>query len=92
MKQHDAVLKLKQDVSWSKTYQVPIEVRADRRYRHSHSSMVNYVFTSERREDTEERLANEIFDAANNTGGAVKEKRRYAQMAEANKALAHHRF
>ena len=40
----------------------------------------------------EERLANEILDAANNTGGAVKRKEDMHKMAEANKAFAHYRF
>ncbi len=60
------------------TYQVPIEVRADRRQALALRWLTMY--SRQRGEKTqEERLANEILDAANNTGGAVKEKRRYAQ-------------
>ena len=60
------------------TYQVPIEVRADRRQALALRWLT--MFSRKRGEKTmEERLANEILDAANNTGASVKEKRRYAQ-------------
>ena len=73
------------------TYQVPIEVRADRRQ----ALALRWItmFSRKRGEKTmEERLANEILDAANNTGGAVKRKEDMHKMAEANKAFAHYRF
>ena len=51
------------------------------------------MFSRNRGEKTmEERLANEILDAANNTGAAVKRKEDMHKMAEANKAFAHYRF
>jgi small subunit ribosomal protein S7 len=51
------------------------------------------MFSRKRSEKTmEERLANEILDAANNTGSAVKRKEDMHKMAEANKAFAHYRF
>ena len=73
------------------TYQVPIEVRADRRQTLALRWLTN--FSRARGEKTmEERLANEIMDAANNTGAAVKRKEDMHKMAEANKAFAHYRF
>ena len=73
------------------TYQVPIEVRPDRRQALALRWLTN--FSRARGEKTqEERLANEIMDAANNTGAAVKRKEDMHKMAEANKAFAHYRF
>ena len=73
------------------TYQVPIEVRADRRQALGLRWMT--MFSRKRSEKTmEERLANEIMDAANNTGASVKRKEDMHKMAEANKAFAHYRF
>ena len=73
------------------TYQVPIEVRPDRRQALALRWMT--MFSSKRSEKTmEERLANEIMDAANNTGASVKRKEDMHKMAEANKAFAHYRF
>lgn len=73
------------------TYQVPIEVRPDRRQALALRWLTK--FSRKRGEKTmEERLANEILDAANNTGGAVKRKEDMHKMAEANKAFAHYRF
>ena len=73
------------------TYQVPIEVRPDRRQALALRWLTN--FSRNRAEKTqEERLANEIMDAANNTGAAVKRKEEMHRMAEANKAFAHYRF
>ena len=73
------------------TYQVPIEVRPDRRQALGLRWLTNY--SRERGEKTQaERLANEIMDAANNTGAAVKRKEDMHKMAEANKAFAHYRF
>jgi small subunit ribosomal protein S7 len=72
-------------------YQVPIEVRPDRRSTLSLRWLVN--FARKRGEKTmEERLANEIMDAANNTGAAVKKREDTHKMAEANKAFAHYRW
>ena len=73
------------------TYQVPIEVRADRRQ----TLALRWItmFSRKRGEKTmEEKLANEIIDAYNNTGASVKRKEEMHRMAEANKAFAHYRF
>ncbi len=73
------------------TYQVPIEVRPDRRQALALRWLTN--FSRARNEKTmQERLANEILDAANNTGASVKRKEDMHKMAEANKAFAHYRF
>ncbi len=73
------------------TYQVPIEVRPDRRQALGLRWLTKYA--RERSEKTmTDRLANEILDAANNTGSAVKRKEDVHKMAEANKAFAHYRF
>ena len=73
------------------TYQVPIEVRPDRRQALALRWLTTY--SRARSEKTmEERLANEILDASNNTGASVKRKEEMHRMAEANKAFAHYRF
>ncbi|MBM7694353.1 small subunit ribosomal protein S7 [Peribacillus deserti] len=72
-------------------YQVPIEVRPDRRTTLGLRWLVNYARL--RGEKTmEERLANEILDAANSTGASVKKREDTHKMAEANKAFAHYRW
>ena len=73
------------------TYQVPIEVRPERRQALGLRWLT--FFSRKRSEKTmQERLANEIMDAANNTGAAVKRKEDMHKMAESNKAFAHYRF
>ena len=73
------------------TYQVPLEVKPERRQTLGLRWLV--FFARKRGEKTmEERLANEILDASNNTGAAVKRKEDMHKMAEANKAFAHYRF
>ena len=73
------------------TYQVPIEVRADRRQALGLRWLT--TFSRARGEKTmEDRLAAEILDASNNTGASVKRKEDMHKMAEANKAFAHYRF
>ena len=73
------------------TYQVPIEVRPDRRQALALRWLTN--FSRKRSEKTmEDRLANEILDAINNTGASVKRKEEMHRMAEANKAFSHYRF
>ena len=73
------------------TYQVPIEVRPERRQALGLRWLT--MFSRKRGEKTmEDRLAGEIMDAANNTGSAVKRKEDMHKMAEANKAFAHYRF
>ena len=73
------------------TYQVPIEVRPERRQTLGLRWLT--MFSRKRGEKTmAERLANEIMDAANNTGASVKRKEDMHKMAEANKAFSHYRF
>ena len=72
-------------------YQVPMEVRPDRRQTLGLRWLTK--FTRARGEKTvSERLAKEILDAANNTGASVKRKEDTHKMAEANKAFAHYRW
>ncbi len=73
------------------TYQVPIEVRADRRQ----TLALRWItmFSRKRSEKKmEDRLANELLDAMNNTGASVKRKEDMHKMAESNRAFAHYRF
>ncbi len=73
------------------TYQVPIEVRPDRRQALALRWLTMY--SRQRSEKTMiDRLANEILDASNNTGSAVKRKEDMHKMADANKVFAHYRF
>ena len=85
------VLEVKAKRIGGATYQVPIEVKADRRQALALRWLT--TFSRKRGEKTQkERLANEIMDAANNTGASVKRKEEMHRMAEANKAFAHYRF
>ncbi len=73
------------------TYQVPVEVRSDRRL----SLALRWIVTFSRRRAGNtmvERLAGEIMDAANNQGASIKKKEDGHKMAEANKAFAHYRW
>ena len=73
------------------TYQVPVEVRPERRQTLGLRWLVAY--SRKRNEKTMwERLAGEIMDAINNTGSAVKKKEDTHKMAEANRAFAHYRW
>ena len=73
------------------SYQVPVEVRPRRAQTLSVRWLVE--FARKRRENTmSERLANEILDAANRTGSAVKRREDIHKMAESNKAFAHYRW
>lgn len=73
------------------TYQVPIEVRPERRQTLGLRWIT--MFSRKRGEKTmQDRLANEIMDAANNTGSSVKRKEDMHKMADANKAFAHYRW
>ena len=73
------------------TYQVPIEVRPERRQTLGLRWLTAYA--RNRGEKTmKERLAGEIMDAANNTGSAVKKREDTHKMAESNKAFAHYRW
>ena len=72
-------------------YQVPIEVRPERRQTLGLRWLTKY--TRDRGERTmSDRLANELMDAANGLGGSVKKKDDTHKMAEANRAFAHYRF
>lgn len=73
------------------TYQVPLEVRPERRQTLALRWMT--IFARQRSEKTMiERLGNEIVDAFNNTGASVRRKEEMHRMAEANKAFAHYRY
>jgi small subunit ribosomal protein S7 len=73
------------------TYQVPVEVRSDRRQ----ALAIRWIITAARarNENTmEERLSGELLDAANNRGTAVKKREDTHRMAEANRAFSHYRW
>ncbi|MFV0502955.1 MAG: 30S ribosomal protein S7 [Lachnospirales bacterium] len=73
------------------TYQVPIEIRPERRQALGLRWLV--LYSRKRSERTmKERLANEILDALNNTGGSVKKKDETHKMAEANRAFSHYKW
>jgi small subunit ribosomal protein S7 len=73
------------------TYQVPVEVRADRKQALSIRWLLSSA-TARTERTMEERLANELIDAANKRGAAIKKKEDVHRMAEANKAFAHYRW
>src|SRR5438132_1565013 len=73
------------------TYQVPVEIRADRRT----SLAMRWIIQAARKrpgKSMSERLAGELMDAMNNTGGAVRRKEETHKMAEANKAFSHYKW
>jgi small subunit ribosomal protein S7 len=73
------------------TYQVPVEVRPERRV----SLAIRWLIQSARRrpgKSMAEKLANELMDAANNTGATIKKREDTHRMAEANRAFAHYRW
>ena len=85
------VLEVKSRRVGGATYQVPVEVRQDRRVALGMRWLINY--SEARGEKTmAEKLAGEILDAANNRGAAVKKREDTHKMAEANKAFAHYRW
>jgi small subunit ribosomal protein S7 len=85
------VLEVKARRVGGSNYQVPVEVRSDRRTTLALRWLVNY--SRLRGEHAmEDRLAKEIMDAANNTGAAVRKREEIHRMAEANKAFAHYRW
>ena len=72
-------------------YQVPMEIRPERRQ----TLAIRWLVTATRKRserETSQKLAAELMDAYNNTGGSVKKKEDTHRMAEANKAFAHFRF
>ncbi len=73
------------------TYQVPIEIRADRRQALGIRWLVEYA-RKRNEHGMDEKLAGEILDAINSQGGAFKKKEDTHRMAEANKAFAHYRW
>lgn len=73
------------------TYQVPLEVRPERRRSLALRWLVQFARQRNER-GMVQRLAGEILDAANNTGGAVRRKEELHRMAEANRAFAHYRW
>jgi len=91
MKNVMPVLEVKARRVGGANYQVPIEVRPDRRQTLGIRWITNYA-RERSGKSMMEKLANEIMDAANGTGGAVKKKEDTHKMAEANKAFAHYRW
>jgi len=73
------------------TYQVPIEIRPDRRLALARRWLVRFARQRGGR-SMAEKLAHELLDASNNTGGAVKRKEETHRMAESNKAFSHFRY
>lgn len=73
------------------TYQVPVEVRPERRLALSLRWLIGHARSRPGR-TMRDKLAAELLDAANNRGGAVKKKEDVHRMAEANKAFAHYRW
>ncbi len=85
------VLEVKARRVGGSTYQVPIEIRPERRQTLGIRWLVLYA--RKRSEKTmKEKLAGEIMDAYNNTGASIKKKEEMHRMAEANKAFAHYRW
>ena len=85
------VLEVKARRVGGSTYQVPIEIRPERRQTLGLRWLVSYARTRSER-TMMERLAGEILDACNQTGNAFKKKEDTHKMAEANKAFAHYRW
>ena len=85
------VLEVKARRVGGSTYQVPMEVRAERRQTLGLRWLINYARNRGER-TMAERLAAEILDAKNSMGGAFKKKEETHRMAEANKAFAHYRY
>ena len=91
MKNVMPVLEVKARRVGGANYQVPIEVRADRRQALAIRWLVDYA-RKRGGKSMQEKLAGELMDAANNTGAAVKKREDTHKMAEANKAFAHYRW
>jgi small subunit ribosomal protein S7 len=73
------------------TYQVPMEVKADRGTALAMRWLINYS-RSRAGKSMSGKLANELMDAANETGSAIRKREETHRMAEANKAFAHYRY
>ncbi|MBI5379304.1 MAG: 30S ribosomal protein S7 [Nitrospirae bacterium] len=74
------------------SYQVPVDIRPARRSALAYRWLVTYAKQRGDHKTMREKLAAEMLDASNNTGGAVKKKEDVHRMAEANKAFAHYRW
>ena len=91
MRNATPVLEVKPRRVGGATYQVPVEIRADRRLALS----MRWLLTSARNRNgrsMSEKLASELLDAANNTGAAIKRRDDTHRMAEANRAFVHYRW
>lgn len=85
------ILEIKSRRIGGATYQVPVEVRAERKQ----TLGIRWLLIAARKRNEKymrERLANELIDASNNIGAAVKKREDTHKMAEANKAFAHYRY
>lgn len=85
------ILEIKSRRIGGATYQVPVEVRSERKQ----TLGIRWLLIAARKRNEKymrERLANELIDASNNTGAAVKKREDTHKMAEANKAFAHYRY
>lgn len=85
------VLEVKSRRVGGASYQVPVEVRPERRVSLALRWLVLYA-KQRSGHSMEEKIASEVMDASNNTGGAVKKREDTHKMAEANKAFAHYRW
>ena len=94
---HEALTNVRPDIEvrsrrvGGATYQIPVEVRPDR----SQALAIRWLIRASRARSEftmTERLANELLDAANNRGGAVKKREDTHRMAEANRAFSHYRW
>ena len=94
---HEALTNVKPDIEvrsrrvGGATYQIPVEVRPDR----SQALAIRWLIRASRARSEftmTERLANELLDAANNRGAAVKKREDAHRMAEANRAFSHYRW
>ena len=74
------------------TYQVPMEIRPERRQTLAIRWIVQFARKRNSERTMDEKLAGELMDAYNNTGSAIKKKEEMHRMAEANKAFAHFRW
>ncbi len=74
------------------TYQVPMEIRPERRQTLGIRWIVTFARKRSGERTMQEKLAGELLDAYNNTGNAIKKKEEMHRMAEANKAFAHYRW
>jgi len=92
MKNIMPVLEVKARRVGGANYQVPIEVRSDRKQTLGLRWLVTFSRKRGGERTMEEKLAGEIMDAANSTGGSVKKREDTHKMAEANKAFAHYRW